>query len=736
MSVSVPAIHKMAARKNWKSESRPNPSGGGVVKYFKVSSFDTKTTILIQKAQLSKPSPLPPGLSHQYVPSPIPSPSVVFGQGQQKRALAKYDLLRLYTDRLKSAPYGKKTKARDDFINAYNTGLLYPQLFADIGPVSWKTVEGWKRDVKNAGKDAFTLVDRRGTWKRGATSINETHAKILLMCLLHPNKPKIAESIRFAREIMYQRGIENGFSDATYRRWINDWRERNYHIWTYTREGWKAWNDKCALSGQRDYDAIEVGDLAVGDGHTLNFDIINPWTGKPKRMTLILWEDMASSFPLGWEIMPTENTQAIASAMRWAILRLGKIPKAAYIDNGKAFGARFFSGQNLEEAAFTGLFERLGMQVIHARPYRGQSKVVERFFGSFAELERWAPTYTGTSIENKPPGMNRGEKLHRRIREQMVGGGITLEQAHMAIAEWFDRYIRRPQQDGHLKGLTPLEVFSAGKGPGVDREQLDDLMMDCRIRAIRRSTISLPGNKKYYHRELHGRTHSAIVRYDLQDPSYIKVYERTGEYICTAELQGKLHPAARILGTEEDRQRVAEHCAEHRSQEKAASSFASRFLQDEFLPAHRKQMQQIGIEPLPIESKTRPAIAPPGPQPKKQTISDEEWAAIQAQAHNIEVECIDDGSGTTCDILNIEAPEIEEDAMTLRARLEALPEDERYIAILEMEIKGQMVPDRWRDFARYFENTLVYLDNRDHFETVRGELAVQWQAEIGERAAE
>ena len=732
MSVSVPAIHKMAVKRKWESESRPNPAGGGVVKYFKVNSFDIKTAILIQKAQMSEPSPPSPGLSPQDVPSIIPSTPVVFGRGQQKKALAKYDLLRLYTERLKSAPYGKKTKVRDDFIDAYNTGLLYPQLFKDLGSVKWQTVEGWKRDVKNAGKDAFALVDRRGAWKRGATSLNDVHAKILLMCLLHPNKPKIAESIRFAREIMHQRGIENGFSDATYRRWITEWRERNYHIWTYTREGWKAWNDKCALSGQRDYDAIEVGDLLVGDGHTLNFDIINPWTGKPKRMTLILWQDMKSSFPCGWEIMPTENTQAIASAMRWAILRLGKIPKVAYIDNGKAFGARFFKGKNLEEAAFNGLFERLGTQVIHARPYRGQSKTVERFFGSFAELERWAPTYTGTSIENKPPGMNRGEKMHRRIREQMVGGGITLEQAHRAVAEWFDRYVRREQQDGHLKGITPLEVFNAGKGPGVDRALLDDLMMDCRVRSIRRSQISLPGNRKYYHRELHGRTHGVEVRYDLQDPTYIKVYELSGEFICTAELQGKLHPAARILGTEEDRHRLAEHCAEHRSQEKAASSFASKFLRDEFLPAHRQQMARIGIDPLPIEKKKQTVLDTPKTQSKKRTISEDEWLAIQAQANDIEVECSDDN---TCDILNIEAPEIEEDAMTLRARLESLPEDERYIAIMEMEIRGQMVPERWRDFARYFEQTLAYIDNRDHFETVRGQLAVQWQTDMYENTA-
>ena len=149
-------------------------------------------------------------------PPPIPAgekrrQSQPLSQREQKQSLTKYDLLRLYRERVRSAPYGTKAAAREDFVAAYNTGLLYPQLFQALGPVSWKTLEGWKRDVKCAGNDCFVLADRRGSWKRGLSLIGEAHAKILLACLLHPNRPKIAESIRFAREIMAERGISNGF---------------------------------------------------------------------------------------------------------------------------------------------------------------------------------------------------------------------------------------------------------------------------------------------------------------------------------------------------------------------------------------------------------------------------------------------------------------------------------------------------------------------------------------------
>ena len=326
----------------------------------------------------------------------------------------------------------------------------------------------------------------------------------------------------------------------------------------------------------------------------------------------------------------------------------------------------------------------------------------------------------------------RGEKLHRRIRVLTAGGGITLEQAHIALADWFDRYVRRPQPDGHLAGRTPLEVFMEGRGPGVDRERLNDLMMAMTLKHVRRSAIRFNG-RQYYHPELHGRTHQVLIRYDLQDPSYIRVHETSGELIGVAEPYEKLHPAAKHLGTAEDQQRLADHCAEHRRQERAASSVASAFLREEFLPLHREQMAAVGIAPLPIVKKGAAAAPSPRRLPEKSSISAEQWEEIQASAGQAEV--WEPETEPACDLEALEqaaADNVVEDAVALRARLEALSEPERYMAIVEMEVRGMMVPDRWRDFARYFTNTLEYLNNTEHYEQQRGMLAVQWQAEAGQ----
>ena len=83
---------------------------------------------------------------------------------------------------------------------------------------------------------------------------------------------------------------------------------------------------------------LEVGDILVADGHKLAFQVINPFTGKPCRATLVGFLDWKSTALVGYEIMLEENTQCIASALRNTIINLDMIPKVVYQDNGRALG--------------------------------------------------------------------------------------------------------------------------------------------------------------------------------------------------------------------------------------------------------------------------------------------------------------------------------------------------------------------------------------------------------------
>lgn len=685
LGVTVQAVNKRATKENWPAQVL-NRRGD---RRFVVSDLPEDVRVAIAAGSRSNEVAAVGGRR-----SVVTAP-----QGAMDKGMAKADLLRLYTQAMRRARHGQKAGARKAFVAAYNSGLMLPELFAQLGQVKWQTIEGWKRAVKEGG-DTMVLSDRRGYHRRGQTLITDDQAEIILACVLHPNRPLVSEAVRMAKTIMAQKGIPNGYSESTYRRWLETWKEENHHIWVFSRQGAKAWNDQCAMYVERDYNLIQVGDIMVADGHVLNFEIINPWTGKPKRMTLIVWLDMKSTYPCGWEIMPTENTGSIAAALRRAIITLGKAPQVAYLDNGRAFASRFFNGADLEQAGFSGLFERLGMKTIFAWPYHGQSKTVERFFGSFAELERWSPTYSGTSIEKKPPRMMRGERQHRALYNKVVGENyLTMAQAHRAIATWFDVYAKRPQR-GHLNGACPLEIFAEGRGPGVDAVDLRYLMLAQEIRTIGRNGISLFG-QNYFHPALYGRRHGVTVRYDLQNLSSV-VIEYRGELLCEAPATEKVHPAASILGTDADRKRLSEQIEEKRRQEKLASVTARTILENDVMPSHQRQLELAGVTETGAPTATAaPVRHLPAPKP-----ADE--ARILAEA---------------------DAMAVDSDAAARRRALEGMGEADRYEALMEMEARGEMVPEQWARFMAYFEQTQAYLSQADYYEERRAIFATMYQVE-------
>lgn len=81
----------------------------------------------------------------------------------------------------------------------------------------------------------------------------------------------------------------------------------------------------------------------------------------------------------------SENTQCIASALRNAILNLGRIPKVVYQDNGRAFRAKYFQNCNFDEAGFNGVYANLGIKSVFAKVRNAKAKPIERFFLEFQE---------------------------------------------------------------------------------------------------------------------------------------------------------------------------------------------------------------------------------------------------------------------------------------------------------------------------------------------------------------
>uniref|UniRef100_A0A6M3KRP9 Putative transposase n=1 Tax=viral metagenome TaxID=1070528 RepID=A0A6M3KRP9_9ZZZZ len=601
-------------------------------------------------------------------------------------------------------------------MDGYNSGAAYPYIYKVIGRVKWQTIEGWKQKISNAGGDPFALVDTRGASIRGQRSINPDQAACLI-AVLRSNLKKKSEIITTAKMIMAQRGIEDGLSDHTYRRWINEWIEMHWDKWVWPRWGNAGLDNQCTPYAIRDYDAINVGDIAVADGHVLNFNILNPWTGKPKRMSLVAWYDMISNYVLGWEIMPTENIQSIHAALRRGIMVLGKIPVCAYLDNGRAFRAKIFTQTcndiDFKEAGVLGLYQRLGIQTIFARPYHGQAKTIERFFQTFGQIERLGHSYTGTSIEEKPPHMHMGEKLHRKLHKTITGGAVpTLEQAHVAVSSWFDAYHRTEQgKNSHIAGRCPLDVFEEGRGPGVDETRLRILMMSQNVKTIRRNGIWHAGGW-YYSRELYGRKHKAIYLYDYHHMDSILVFEENGKPICEAARMGGLHPAARILGSTEDQERLSDFLEMQGSLRKQTVSSAKAFAERVVIPETRKRLETLGL--VSPDGKLLPAPENKRVPGKLSAAEEEKILAdadrIQADTESIRTECADEP---------ICLPEVEDASAAFWSGLDAMSDMDRYEAVVTAEVRRWLVPKQWQAFRAYYEQTPEYDRHAEYWDAHR-----------------
>lgn len=604
------AIQYQATRGNWQFRPRRGRGGG---KEWLVASMPEDTRLAIQaaeeKALMAEATSAPrlPALS-------ATTQAAIMDDSRRNKALARADLVRQYLSWLRRFGHGKKQ--RQDFISAYLSGA-WPQLLQEVGKTSWKTIERWKVALERT-ESVLTLTDKRGVAHRGRTLLTERHRTLILGHVLNPNAPNISQC---ANEVRKRFQAENLYipSEPTIRRFVKSYMQTCFDEWTLFREGRKAWNDKCAISLLRDWSLVNVGDIVIADGHTLNFESINPATGKPKRMTILLFYDGASNCPLGWEIMPTENTASISAAFRRTCILLGKFPRVVYIDNGRAFRARFFEGcPDFEQAGIFGLYESLGCQVIHAWPYHGQSKPIERFFGTMHGLEVWMPSYTGFDIAHKPARMKRGEDLHRKLYEKMGCRPLTLEETHAEVARWFADYCQRPQQRTHLRGRKPGEVFMSGRGDGLapeDMEKLTVLMMQKRISTISKDGIRLNG-RLYWHEKLSNRRHEVLVRYDEHlSPDHILVYDLDGQPICKAldrehhRIACGLHPAADYLGTTDQQAEFREALTLKGNQRAQSEALMRGLLNSTVMPEVRAHVASIQRD-VPAEAPRRAKITP------------------------------------------------------------------------------------------------------------------------------
>lgn len=429
--------------------------------------------------------------------------------------------------------YDTQKQADHEFLELYNTGLFLPKAYEFLGSISMGTLRRYIQAYLKSG-NAESLVPQYKITKQGEYNgiLNNDMKKVLLALLLHQNRFGYNTAIRLAKQILIKQGYDEESlpSNITFKRFAEHFRDNNYAEWTLKREGIKAYHDKVEPYIERDISKIEVGDVLIADGHVLNFQVINPFTGKPTRATLVGFLDWKSTALVGYEIMMTENTQCIASALRNAILNLGLIPKVVYQDNGRAFRAKYFTNdKGFNELGFQGLYSKLGIETVFARPYNARAKVIERFFKEFQEgFEKLMPSYVGSNIANKPAYLMRNEKLHSAWHNAYIP---TIEETIKMIDMWLN--FKNSQTCPNAPSKTIAEVLEDRKQQNINPDTLDDLMLATEVKTIQRNGVRFLGCD-YFDERLYGFKSKVLVKYNLFDLTKIKVFTPKGEYLCTS----------------------------------------------------------------------------------------------------------------------------------------------------------------------------------------------------------
>lgn len=507
-------------------------------------------------------------------------------------ALARLDLIRKWQEFRRKAV--NKLQADYNFVKLHNSSNSY--LFTVLGKISRGSLHRWKASLD--GTEDYTRLIPNYKYvsvNEYRTCLTDEEIKIFMGLLLHPNRICIGKAIALTKYKLKEQGQSFIPADITFRRYAKWFKNNNYDKWVLARDGEKALSDKVEPYIKRDASLLDVGDILVADGHKLAFQVINPFTGKPCRATLVGFLDWKSTALVGYEIMLEENTQCIASALRNAIINLDMIPKIVYQDNGRAFRAKYFTDdKGFTELGFYGLYAKLGIETVFARPYNARAKVIERFFKEFQEgFEKLMTSYVGSSIINKPAYLKRNEKFHQNLHQEFIP---TIDETIKMIDVWLK--FKNSQPCTNAPNMTIAEVLENRKKQNIDINTLDDLMLATEVKTIQRNGIRFL-NCDYFDERLYGLRGKVLVKYNLFDLTSVKVFTPKGEYLCTAERVTETHPMAKLLGTVEDLEDYKQKIQKQQKLRRKTINSVKQYLSNEEV----KFIEQKMDEPQKVEFK-------------------------------------------------------------------------------------------------------------------------------------
>lgn len=391
--------------------------------------------------------------------------------------------------------------------------------------------------------DLAGLLDNRGNWKKGTSSIPEEVWQCFLSFYLDEAQHPIQACYEYT-EMWIKREAPQLLplpAYASFYRKVQTAIPKPVEI--MGRQGMKAFRDRCAPYIRRTYEGMASNEWWIADNHT--FDVQTKGeNGSIHRLYLTAFFDARSGIFTGCYVTDAPSSQATLIALRKGIVKYG-IPENIYVDNGREFltfdvgglGHRLKKSQK-DKFAPPPVFERLGIKMTNAIVRNAKAKIIERRFRDVKDrLSRLFPTYTGGNVVERP------ERLKKVIKD--TDNIPTDYEFTQAVEDILTYYMNEKPYSGAVSsdsGKSRMQVY---------REQLKEkrvaaeldlnlmLMRSTRSQKVGRRGVHLTvaGEKIDYYNDdliLNHFGESVYCRYDPEDISKVRIYDLDDNYIMTA----------------------------------------------------------------------------------------------------------------------------------------------------------------------------------------------------------
>lgn len=391
--------------------------------------------------------------------------------------------------------------------------------------------------------DLAGLIDNRGSWKKGKSTIPEEVWQCFMSFYLDEAQHPIKACYEYTEMWMRQEAPQ--FlplpSYAAFYRKVQTAIPKPVEV--LGRQGEKAFRDRCAPYIKRTYEGMASNEWWIADNHT--FDVQTQGeNGGLHRLYLTAFFDARSGIFTGCYVTDAPSSQATLIALRKGILKYG-IPDNIYVDNGREFltfdvgglGHRTKKSQK-DKFSPPPVFERLGIKMTNAIVRNAKAKIIERRFRDVKDrLSRLFPTYTGGNVVERP------ERLKKVIKDS---DNIPTDfEFTQAVEDILTYYMNEKPYSGAVNsdtGKSRMQVYKENlsvKRVAAEEDLNLMLMRSTRSQKVGRRGvhITIAGEKLDYFNDdliLNHIGESVYCRYDPENISQVRIYDLNDNYIMTA----------------------------------------------------------------------------------------------------------------------------------------------------------------------------------------------------------